>query len=80
MLLGVVTYNVLKDWDLDTILTKLEQAGYSAVELRTGHKHGVELSLDAAGRERVKSRFAALTELTTAVSGWLISCARAAAI
>jgi sugar phosphate isomerase/epimerase len=58
MLLGAVTYNILKDWDLDTILTKLDAAGYSAVELRTGHKHGVEPSLDAAGRERVKSRFA----------------------
>jgi sugar phosphate isomerase/epimerase len=58
MLLGAVTYNVLKDLDLDTILTKLEAAGYSAVELRTGHAHGVEPSLDAAGRERVKQRFA----------------------
>src|SRR5260370_623610 len=58
MLLGAVTYNILKDWDLDTILTKLEAAGFDAVELRTGHKHGVEPSLDAAGRERVKARFA----------------------
>ncbi len=58
MLLGAVTYNVLKDWDLDTILTNLDAAGYSAVELRTGHPHGVEPSLDAAGRERVKNRFA----------------------
>jgi sugar phosphate isomerase/epimerase len=57
MQLGAVTYNVLKDWDLDTLLTKLEAAGFSAVELRTGHAHGVEPSLDAAGRERVKSRF-----------------------
>jgi sugar phosphate isomerase/epimerase len=58
MLLGSVTYNLLKDWDLDTILTKLEAAGFSAVELRTGHKHGVERTLDAAGRERVRERFA----------------------
>src|SRR5260370_28351546 len=33
MLLGAVTYNILKDWDLDTILTKLEAAGFDAVEL-----------------------------------------------
>src|SRR2546425_6803052 len=57
MLLGAVTYNVLKDWDLETIIKNLEAAGYAAVELRTGHKHGVEPSLDAAGRERVKERF-----------------------
>lgn len=58
MLLGAVTYNILKDWDLDTLLAKLEAAGYAAVELRTGHAHGVEPSLDSAGRERVKARFA----------------------
>lgn len=58
MLLGAVTYNVLKDWDLETIIKNLEAAGFEAVELRTGHKHGVEPSLDAAGRERVKARFA----------------------
>ena len=58
MLLGAVTYNVLKDWDLETIITNLEKAGFAAVELRTGHKHGVEPSLDAAGRERVRARFA----------------------
>src|SRR5882672_9272977 len=58
MLLGAVTYNILKDWDLETIIKNLETAGFEAVELRTGHKHGVEPSLDAAGRERVKARFA----------------------
>ena len=59
MLLGAVTYNVLKDWDLETIIKNLETAGYAAVELRTGHKHGVEPSISATERERVKSRFAA---------------------
>ncbi|MEO7143749.1 MAG: sugar phosphate isomerase/epimerase family protein [Bryobacteraceae bacterium] len=58
MHLGAVTYNVLKDWDLETIITKLEAAGYEAVELRTGHKHGVEPSLDRAARLRVGERFA----------------------
>ncbi len=57
MLLGAVTYNVLKDWDLETIIRNLEAAGFSAVELRTGHKHGVEPTLDAAARTRVKERF-----------------------
>ncbi|HLJ14792.1 MAG TPA: sugar phosphate isomerase/epimerase family protein [Bryobacteraceae bacterium] len=58
MQLGAVTYNVLKDWDLETILTNLEAAGFTGVELRTGHKHGVEPSLDAAGRARVRAQFA----------------------
>ena len=57
MLLGCVTYNICKDWDLETLIAKLEQAGFEAVELRTSHKHGVEPSLSAAERERVRQRF-----------------------
>ncbi len=58
MHLGAVTYNVLKDWDLDTILSKLPELGYEAVELRTGHAHGVEPSLGDAAREMVHRKFA----------------------
>jgi len=57
MRLGAVTYNVLKDWDLETIIQKLEEIGFEAVELRTGHKHGVEPSLSAEERARVRQRF-----------------------
>lgn len=57
MMLGCVTYNVLKDWDLETIITKLEEAKFEAVELRTGHKHGVEPSLTSAERDKVRQRF-----------------------
>lgn len=57
MLLGTVTYNICKDWDLETLITKLEQAGFEAVELRTTHKHGVEPSLGQAEREKVRARF-----------------------
>ena len=56
--LGAVTYNVLKDWDLETVITKLEQAGFAAVELRAEHKHGVEPSMTKEQREEVKARFA----------------------
>lgn len=59
MLLGCVTYNVLKDWDLDTIIQKLQETGFEAVELRTGHKHGVEPSISRGERDRVKDRFSA---------------------
>uniref|UniRef100_Q020H2 Xylose isomerase domain protein TIM barrel n=1 Tax=Solibacter usitatus (strain Ellin6076) TaxID=234267 RepID=Q020H2_SOLUE len=57
MLLGAVTYNVLKEMDLDTVITTLEAAGFGGVELRTGHKHGVEPSLSEAERTRVRERF-----------------------
>ncbi len=57
MHLGAVTYNVLKDWDLDTIIRNLEAAGFEAVELRTTHKHGVEPSIGPAERDRVRKRF-----------------------
>lgn len=59
MFLGAVTYNVLKDWDLDKIVTTLGQLGYDAVELRTEHKHGVEPSIGAAERKAVQAKFAA---------------------
>ena len=55
--LGCVTYNILKDWDLDTIIGNLETAGFEAVELRTGHKHGVEPSLTSDQRKAVVARF-----------------------
>ncbi len=57
--LGCVTYNVLKDMDLDTVITTLEKAGLTCVELRTEHKHGVEPAIGPAERAKVKERFAA---------------------
>ena len=57
MLLGAVTYNVLKDWDVETIIRNLTAADCEAVELRTGHKHLVEPTINAAERERVKNLF-----------------------
>lgn len=57
-MLGAVTYNVIKDWDLDTILEKLPPLGFEAVELRTQHKHGVEPSLSKPERTKVAERFA----------------------
>ncbi|MPY91328.1 MAG: TIM barrel protein [Luteitalea sp.] len=54
---GTVTYNIAKDWDLGTIITNLDEIGMEAVELRTTHKHGVELSLNPAERAEVRQRF-----------------------
>jgi sugar phosphate isomerase/epimerase len=55
--LGSITYNVLKDHDLDGVIRILEATGFEGVELRTGHKHGVEPSLSAAERSSVRKRF-----------------------
>jgi sugar phosphate isomerase/epimerase len=57
--LGTVTYNIAKDWDLPTLIKNLSDAQYDAVELRTTHKHGVEISLSPAARAEVRARFAA---------------------
>jgi sugar phosphate isomerase/epimerase len=57
--LGLVTYNLARDWDLDTLLRHCEEAGLQGVELRTTHAHGVEPSLDAPARRQVRARFAA---------------------
>jgi len=58
MKLGVVTYNIAKDWDVDTIIEKCEATGMEGVELRTTHAHGVEVSLSPNEREEVKKKFA----------------------
>ncbi|MGH9373058.1 MAG: sugar phosphate isomerase/epimerase family protein, partial [Vicinamibacterales bacterium] len=55
--LGTVTYNIAKDWDVPTIIENLTEVGMDAVELRTTHKHGVELSLSPAARAEVRKRF-----------------------
>jgi sugar phosphate isomerase/epimerase len=56
---GAVTYNIAKDWDVDTIIRNLTTAGIDAVELRTTHAHGVEIAMPAAARRDVKARFGA---------------------
>lgn len=58
MKLGLVTYNVARNWDVDTIIEKLEEAQFEAVELRTTHKHGVEPTLSEEERRTVAQRFA----------------------
>jgi sugar phosphate isomerase/epimerase len=55
--LGMVTYELGKNWDIETIIKNCEIAGFEAVELRTTHKHGVELSLGKDKRTDVRKRF-----------------------
>jgi sugar phosphate isomerase/epimerase len=56
--IGIVTYNIAKDWDIPTIIKNCTETKYDGVELRTQHAHGVELSLLPAQRAEVKKRFA----------------------
>jgi sugar phosphate isomerase/epimerase len=56
--LGIVTYNVPKDWDLPTLLKVCREVGITAIECRTTHKHGVEPTLTADERRAVKKQFA----------------------
>jgi len=55
--LGMVTYNMGKDMTLEELIAFCEAAGLEGVELRTTHKHGVEVSMGAAERADVKRRF-----------------------
>lgn len=56
MKLGLVTYNLAADWDLDTLIRRCGEIGLSAVEFRTTHKHGVEPSLSKEQRKDVRKK------------------------
>ena len=55
--LGLMTYNLGKEWDIDTIIKNCSETGWVHVELRTTHAHGVEVSLSKQERAEVKRRF-----------------------
>jgi sugar phosphate isomerase/epimerase len=55
--LGMVTYELGKDWDVETIIKNCEATGFEAVEPRSTHKHGIELSLNKQQRAEVRKRF-----------------------
>lgn len=56
--LGLVTYNWGKDWDLPTLIANCTATGFAGVELRSTHKHGVEITLNDAQRAEVRKQFA----------------------
>ena len=47
MRFGLVTYLWAKDWPLPTLIANCEKSKVLGVELRTTHKHGVEIKLNA---------------------------------
>ncbi|MGE3310350.1 MAG: sugar phosphate isomerase/epimerase family protein [Limisphaerales bacterium] len=58
MKLGLVTYNLAKDWDIETLIKNCEATGFEGVELRTTHGHKVEVDLGPEARQEVRRRFA----------------------
>ena len=55
--IGVMTFTLAKDWDIETIIRNLTETDYQSVELRTTHAHGVEVTLPPSRRAEVKKRF-----------------------
>lgn len=55
--LGLMTYTLGENWDIDTIIKNCSETGWVHAELRTTHKHGVEVSLNNQERAEVKRRF-----------------------
>ena len=47
MKLGLVSYNVARDWDLPTVLKNCAAAGIAGFEARTTHAHGIEPTVHA---------------------------------
>ena len=55
--LGLVTYELAKDWDIETIIKNCEATAFEGVELRTTHAHGVEPAISKDRRTEVRKRF-----------------------
>lgn len=55
--LGLVTYELAKNWDIETIIKNCVITGFEAVELRTTHRHGVEISLSKEQRVEIRKWF-----------------------
>ena len=55
--IGLMTYNMGKNWDIETLIKNCTETKYQHVELRTTHAHGVEVTLSASERSGVKKRF-----------------------
>jgi len=55
--LGLMTYNLARDWDLDMVIKNCTETKFEHVELRTTHAHGVEVTLSKAERGEIRKRF-----------------------
>ena len=58
MRLGLVSYNLAREWGIETIIHNCEETGFEGVELRTTHAHNVEVDLSSGQRAEIGKRFA----------------------
>ncbi len=74
MKLGLLTFNMAAEWDLDTIVEKCLTLSLEGIEFRTQreHAHGVEIGLSAAQRDAVRQRF---EDAGVAICGISTGCA-----
>ncbi|MFW5868160.1 MAG: sugar phosphate isomerase/epimerase family protein [Armatimonadota bacterium] len=74
MKLGLLTFNMAAEWDLDEIIEKCLALGFEGVEFRTQreHAHGVEIDLSAPQREEVRKKF---EDARLAICGISTGCA-----
>jgi sugar phosphate isomerase/epimerase len=56
--LGLMSYNLARNWDIATIIKNCTEAKFLHVELRTTHAHKVEVNLTKQQRQEVRKRFA----------------------
>src|SRR4030042_196012 len=57
--LGLLSYNLAKDWDIDTVIKNCTETGFEHIELRTTHAHGVEVTMSKEQRQAERKRFEA---------------------
>jgi hypothetical protein len=55
--LGLMSYTLAQDWDIDTIIKNCKETGFEHIELRTTHAHGVEVTMSKEQRQTVRQRF-----------------------
>ena len=55
--IGLMTYRLGEDWDVDTIIANCREARWEHAELRTTHAHGVEVGLSKRDRREVRKKF-----------------------
>ena len=55
--LGLMSYNLARNWDVDTIIKNCLETGFVHVELRTTHAHGVEVTTPKQQRLEVRKKF-----------------------
>jgi len=69
--LGLMTYLVGQHWDIETLIKNCTETKFEHIQLRTTHKHGVEVNLNKQQRSEVKKRFADAGIAISLASGFM---------